>query len=195
MSEKESKEDLRAVPADQRSQGPNETMMISSSELASKVAAGAAGQGRKIQGTPKLLGRSEAVAGRVYELTKPKTMIGRQDSNDVVIIDGTVSARHAQIVNNDGVWRVVNLISTNGTSVNGRTNVVSYLAPGDVISFGRVEMVFEAPESEPTVAAGGRRQGGRGHGRSDTTKAILWAAVGAGLLIVLGVTARWLGLI
>lgn len=195
MSDKESKEDLRAIPADQRSQGPNETLMISSSELASKVAAGAAGQARKIQGTPKLVGRSDVVAGRVYELTKPKTMIGRQDSNDVVIIDGTVSARHAQIVNDDGVWRVVNLISTNGTSVNGRTNVVSYLAAGDVISFGRVEMVFEAPGSERTVPAAGKRQSGQGHGSSDTTKAILWAAAGAGLLIVLGVGARLLGLI
>lgn len=195
MSDKESKEDLRAIPADQRSQGPNETLMISSSELASKVAAGAAGQARKIQGTPKLVGRSDLVAGRVYELTKPKTMIGRQDSNDVVIIDGTVSARHAQIVNDDGVWRVVNLISTNGTSVNGRTNVVSYLAAGDVISFGRVEMVFEAPGSERTVPAAGKRQSGQGHGSSDTTKAILWAAAGAGLLIVLGVGARLLGLI
>lgn len=196
MSDKESNEDLRAIPADQRAQGPNETMMISSSELTSRVTAGAAGQARKIQGTPKLVGRSEVVAGRVYELTKPKTMIGRQDSNDVVIIDGTVSARHAQIVNDDEVWRVVNLISTNGTSVNGRTNVVSFLAPGDVISFGRVEMVFEAPESERTEAVGGMRQ--RGHQAktgSDTTKAILWAAVGAGLLIVLGVAARLLGLI
>lgn len=195
MTDKEKKEDLRAVPADQRSQGPNETMMISSSELAAKIASGAAGTAVKLQGTPKLVGRSEAVAGRAYELTKPKTMIGRQDSNDIVIIDGTVSARHAQIVNDEGVWRVVNLISTNGTSVNGRTSVVSYLAPGDVISFGRVEMVFEAPESERTLPAGGARRSGRGAGTSDTAKAVLWAAAGAGLLIVLGVAARLLGLI
>lgn len=195
MSDRENKEDLRAVPADQRSQGPNETMMISSTELANKVTAGAAGQARKIKGTPKLVGRSEAVAGQVYELTKPKTMIGRQDSNDIIIIDGTVSARHAQIVNDEGVWRVVNLISTNGTSVNGRNNVVSYLAPGDVISFGRVEMVFEAPESERTIPAAGALRQGRGNARSDTTKAVLWACAGAGLLIVLGVGARLLGLI
>lgn len=193
MSDKESKEDLRAVPADQRAQGPNETMMISSTDMAANVTAGAAGVGRKIQGTPKLVGRSEAVANRIYELTKPKTMIGRQDSNDVVIIDGTVSARHAQIVNDDGVWRVVNLISTNGTSVNGRTSVVSFLAPGDIIAFGRVEMLFEAPASERTVAARGARRSGQAG--SDTTKAILWAAVGAGLLIVLGVAARLAGLI
>ncbi len=195
MTENESKEALRAVPADQRSQGPNETMMISSAELAGKVAPGGAEKAKKIEGTPKLIGRSEAVAGRVYELTKTKTMIGRQDSNDIVIIDGTVSARHAQIVNDDGIWRVVNLISTNGTSVNGRTNVISYLAPGDLIAFGRVEMVFDAPESEPTVTARTARRLAPGRGGSDTSKAILWVAVGAGLLIVVGVAARLLGLI
>lgn len=193
MSNEKEQDDPRAIPADQRSQGPNETMMLSSSDLVAKVTAGAAGEARRIQGTPKLVGRSEVVAGRVYELTKPKTMIGRQDSNDVVIVDGTVSARHAQIVNDDGVWRVVNLISTNGTSVNGRNNVVSYLAPGDVISFGRVEMVFEASESERTVPAGRGLRSGRISNGSDTAKAILWASVGAGLLIVIGVGARLLG--
>ncbi len=193
MSDKDTKEDLRSVPADQRSQGPNETMIISSSELASKVTAAAAGQARKIEGTPKLVGRSDAVAGRAYELTKPKTMVGRQNSNDVVIEDGTVSARHAQIVNDEGVWRVVNLISTNGTSVNGRTNIVSYLAPGDVISFGRVEMVFEVGDSERTVSGGGTRRSFVGRPSSDSP--ILWAGIGAAVIIALVVGARMLGLI
>lgn len=193
MSDKDTNEDLRSVPADQRSQGPNETVILSSSEIASKVTAAAAGQARKIKGTPKLVGRSEAVAGRTFTLTKPKTMIGRQSSNDVVIEDGTVSARHAQIVNDDGTWRVVNLISTNGTSVNGRTNIVSYLAPGDVISFGRVEMVFEAGDGERTVSAGGARSRFIGTPSSDSP--VLWAGIGAAVIIALGVGARMLGLI
>lgn len=193
MSDKDTKEDLRSVPADQRSQGPNETMIISSSELASKVTAAAAGQARKIDGTPKLVGRSDAVAGQTYELAKPKTMVGRQSTNDVVIEDGTVSARHAQIVNDEGVWRVVNLISTNGTSVNGRTNIVSYLAPGDVISFGRVEMIFEVGERERTIPDGGTRRSFVGRPSSD--RPILWAGIGAAAIIALGVGARMLGVI
>ena len=57
-------------------------------------------------------------------------------------------------------------------------------------------MLFEAPESERTVSAHGMSQRGQqAKAGSDTTRAILWAAVGAGLLIVLGVAARLLGLI
>ena len=51
-------EDPRTVPADQRSQGPNETMMLSSEELDNKVASTAAGVKQVIRGTPRLVGRS-----------------------------------------------------------------------------------------------------------------------------------------
>lgn len=180
------KEDPRAVPADQRSQGPNETMMISSAELASKVASAATGERRVIQGTPRLVGRSDAVAGVTLELTKAKTTIGRAENSDLRIEDGTVSSRHAQIVNENGVWRVVNLISTNGTSVNGNTAIVSYLAPGDIISFGRVEMKFEVEGAE---AARGGAQKTRVSGRSGSVNPIIWAAIGAGLVVIIGAVA------
>ncbi|MDZ7825655.1 MAG: FHA domain-containing protein [Gammaproteobacteria bacterium] len=145
------KEDPRAVPADQRSKGPNHTMMLSSDELSAQVASAATGDRSLIQGVPRLVGRSEPVEGVQLDLTKSKTTIGRADNSDLVIKDGTVSSRHAQIVNENGVWRVVNLISTNGTSVNGNTAIVGYLSPGDVIAFGRVEMLFEADgEAHPT---------------------------------------------
>ncbi|HSG88880.1 MAG TPA: FHA domain-containing protein [Pseudomonadales bacterium] len=184
----ENKEDPRAVPADQRSQGPNETMMISSAELASKVASAATGERRVIQGTPKLVGRSEAVAGVVVELTKPKTTVGRAEASDIVIEDGTVSSRHAQIVNENGVWRVVNLISTNGTSVNGNTAIVSYLAPGDIISFGRVEMLFEVPGADAGRAAAPKatRKPAGGGGRVNP---MIWAGIGASVLVIVGVAA------
>ncbi len=193
MSEKDANEDLRSVPADQRSLGPNETVILSSSELASGATSAAAGQARKIKGTPKLVGISDAVANRSLELTKPKTMIGRQSRNDIVIEDSSVSARHAQIVNEDGIWRVVNLISTNGTSVNGRTSIVSYLAPGDVIAFGRVEMIFEAEEGESPIASGDAR--GRSGGRSSSTSPVLWAVIAASAIIAIGAGAWTLGLI
>lgn len=184
----DNKEDPRAVPADQRSQGPNETMMISSAELASKVASAATGERREIKGTPKLIGKSEAVAGIVLELTKPKTTIGRAENSDVVIEDGTVSSRHAQIVNENGVWRVVNLISTNGTSVNGNTAIVSYLAPGDTISFGRVEMLFQVDGAEASRPAATPRAGSAARG-SGGVSPLIWAGIGAGIVVIVGVVA------
>lgn len=179
MSEHE--EDPRAVPADQRAQGPNETLMISSEELASKGATAASGEKKVVKGTPRLVGRSEIVAGRTIELTKAKTTVGRDGGNDIVIEDGTVSARHAQIVSENGVWRVVNLISTNGTSVNGHTAIVSYLGPGDVVAFGRVEWDFQAE-------AGGGAQRMKS-GEKGGSRIGLWIGIGVGVLVVAAAAA------
>ena len=177
----ENQEDPRAVPADQRAQGPNETLMISSEELASKVSTAAAGEKRVVKGTPRLVGRSDVVSGRTVELSHAKTTVGRDAANDIVIEDGTVSARHAQIVSENGVWRVVNLISTNGTSVNGNTAIVSYLGPGDVVAFGRVEWDFVAE----TGGAAQRAETSSGGG----SKAGLWIGIGGGVLVVAAAAA------
>ena len=193
MNDEEEKRDLRAVPADQRALGPNETIILSSADLAEKMSGGAAGRATSIEGIPRLVGRSEPVAHRHYELTKPKTMVGRQANNDIVIEDPTVSARHAQIVNDDGIWRVVNLISTNGTAVNGRTGVVSYLAPGDVIAFGQVEMVFEAGDSERTQQGLMGRERTTGDDRA-SRRIGLWALI-IGAVVALVIAASLLDLV
>lgn len=151
----DNKENLRAVPADQRSVGPNETMIISSTPAKGAKTTEARRQPTVVKGTPRLVGRGDPIAGQIFQLKPDKTTVGRSSSNDIVINDGTISARHAQIVQENGTWRVINLISTNGTSVNGQTNIVSYLAPGDVVSFGRVEAVFEAQSERASSAAGG----------------------------------------
>lgn len=159
----DNKENLRAVPADQRTVGPNETMIISPGDIQQRVSsADASKQAPIIKGTPRLVGRGEPIAGQIFQLKPDKTTVGRSQANDIVINDGTISARHAQIVQEGGKWRVINLISTNGTAVNGRTNIVSYLAPGDVISFGRVEAVFEAQAD----GAGGRQSSSSGAEKS-----------------------------
>ena len=177
-------EDPRAVPADQRSKGPNQTMMISSDELPAQVASASTGDRSVIQGVPRLVGRSEPVKGVQLDLTKSKTTIGRADNSDLVIKDGTVSSRHAQIVNENGVWRVVNLISTNGTSVNGNTAIVSYLSPGDVIAFGRVEMLFEAEGEERTRPA--TKKSARKKQQGKPLHPAVWAGIGAGTVLLAG---------
>ena len=184
------KENLRAVPADQRSVGPNETMIIAPGDIqqAGRVASGdARKQAQVIKGTPRIVGRGEPIAGQIFQLKPDKTTVGRSQANDIVINDGTISARHAQIVQENGTWRVINLISTNGTSVNGRTNIVSYLAPGDVISFGRVEALFEAQADKSGRAAAGGPTGGR----IERNK-IVWIVAVAAVVIVAIVAATLL---
>lgn len=184
--------DLRAVPADQRTQGPNETMIISTGELA--LALASAGSRVRIEGRPKLNFRSGPLAGRTFELSGDRTMIGRRDDNDIIIEHSTVSSRHCQIVNQDGIWRVVNLISTNGTAVNGRNGAVSYLAPGDVMTLGKIEILFEADQEDGTerVKHGGLA-GAVKVKRTGRHAALIWSGVGVLFAVSMGMGAGILG--
>lgn len=96
-----------------------------------------------------LLGASEPVAGMTFRTSMGRILIGRQDDCDVVIRDRTVSARHAELmVRAEGVT-ITNLMSTNGTRVNGEEVQTSRLHDGDVLRLGRVSLVFkDIPASE-----------------------------------------------
>ena len=53
-------------------------------------------------------------------LGRDKLLIGRHSFNDVSLRDPSVSRHHAILVPDGGAWVVVDLNSTNGTTVNGR---------------------------------------------------------------------------
>jgi hypothetical protein len=79
-------------------------------------------------------------------LTKPVTVFGRAKECDVVAADLNVSRRHAEIhVEGGGHW-LVDLDSTNGTTVNGKKVKRVQLAAGDRIGIGSSELVFERSE-------------------------------------------------
>jgi hypothetical protein len=99
--------------------------------------------------------------------------LGRNDGNDLVISEPSVSGSHCQLILADGTVRVQDVGSTNGTFVNG-VQITDVGLNGDVqIRFGTVEAIFEAdgdadnsappsprlqvttnaPSSEATVAA------------------------------------------
>ena len=46
--------------------------------------------------------------------------IGRDDACDIVLNHGSVSNRHAQIIHQNGRWKIVSLVSTNGIMINGQ---------------------------------------------------------------------------
>jgi len=82
--------------------------------------------------------------------------IGRAEQCDIQLGESTVSARHAQLVLEQGKWRVVNLVSSNGILVNGEKRLSAYLADGDVIGLGRAKLVFYSPDSK-TVNKGSKQ--------------------------------------
>lgn len=113
--------------------------------------------------SPRLVGLSGHLNGKVFELAfgdrKDATRtwkIGRDaDTVDLVISDSNVSGQHAQLINQDARWKVVNWMSANGTFVNGEKGLSTYLKSGDIIRMGGTELAFELPASSGKSAVSG----------------------------------------
>jgi hypothetical protein len=72
---------------------------------------------------------------KIY-LTKTSTVLGRNETSDVVIANSDVSSRHCLLdIQARGVF-ILDLDSTNGTFINGALIRDGYLNPGDRIELG-----------------------------------------------------------
>lgn len=106
--------------------------------------------------------------------------IGRGEQCDVRLTDPTVSARHAQLVCENGKWRIVNLISSNGILVNGEKRLSAFLNDGDVIELGRTRLAFFGPS--PVSRDGTGSSESSKSGRSNTLVFIVVAAISVAAL-------------
>ncbi|WP_299444965.1 DUF3662 and FHA domain-containing protein [uncultured Phycicoccus sp.] len=88
------------------------------------------------------------VDGERYPLMGAMTILGRDDSADIILDDPGISRRHSEIrVTTDGphfVTSVRDLGSTNGTFVNGERITSTHLEDGDRITVGRTSITFRA---------------------------------------------------
>ena len=80
--------------------------------------------------------------GRVVPIQQPVTVLGRGTEADVRLTDTGVSRRHAELHLEDGKVTIVDLQSTNGTSVNGRPVDRALLHDGDRLGLGGSLLVF-----------------------------------------------------
>lgn len=84
--------------------------------------------------------------------------IGRQDGNELVIRDSSLSRRHALITSFNDVAQISDCGSQNGTSLNGqRLNSAAVLKHGDLITIGqdckiRVQVVTKTAPHTPVIA-------------------------------------------
>ena len=82
--------------------------------------------------------------GRRMVVGRTGAVIGRSRDCDVVLGDGNVSRRHAEVLPTDGGWSVNDLGSTNGVLVNGRRiDGSAPLKAGDRIELGTSQLRFE----------------------------------------------------
>lgn len=71
--------------------------------------------------------------------------IGRDPNCLICLSDAVVSARHARVFWSEGVWRIEDAGSRNGTRVNGEAIAASrVIAPGDQIDIGGARLRVSA---------------------------------------------------
>jgi hypothetical protein len=79
-----------------------------------------------------------------YLIEKPVVNIGRQRYNDIVVEDKRVSRDHAKILFQDGQFRILDLGSTNGITINGTPRMRQHiLSNGDRFTIGSYDFFFQ----------------------------------------------------
>ena len=84
-----------------------------------------------------------AATGETFTLAAERTVIGREQDCDVIILDPSVSRRHAEILHSDSGWLVRDTGSTNGTKINGVATTQSRIYSGDVLDLGKTRLEFQ----------------------------------------------------
>jgi DNA-binding NtrC family response regulator len=79
--------------------------------------------------------------------------VGKDRSNDLVLDDPFVSARHARLERRRGRWRVRDLASTNGTTLAGVRITEAELPEGAPLAMGDTELLLEASAAPRPAAA------------------------------------------
>lgn len=139
-----------------RDEGPQGTRVFSREEVDRLL--DEAVRSDPADGGAELRGLSETVSGQSFALDSGRILVGRASRCAIRIDETSVSSEHARLVNDRHGWRVVNLLSTNGTFVNGRKVSNADLHDGDQLCFGRVEFTFHDPgEGRARAAGGGKR--------------------------------------
>ena len=97
---------------------------------------------------PALIGLSSGLTGKCYKFDNKKFTIGRKNDNFIMLTDPSVSSMHAQIRKVETGWKLMNLLSSNGTYVNSEKVTEKIIVPGDRIAFANSEFVFGLVDEE-----------------------------------------------
>ena len=99
---------------------------------------------------PKFTVLYEKLRGKSFEINRDAMSIGRKDSCDIQLADGSVSSHHADILRTERDGEVCYILrdndSTNGTRVNNEPVTEKVLKNSDLISFGHVEVLFDGAD-------------------------------------------------
>ena len=99
--------------------------------------------------TPRITVTFDGSTVAVHELTERQYIIGRTELADIAIDDPYVSKTHAMLRVYANAIVLLDLNSTNGTTVNSQVAIKRVLRNNDIISLGRYRLKLEnAPEMD-----------------------------------------------
>jgi pSer/pThr/pTyr-binding forkhead associated (FHA) protein len=83
-------------------------------------------------------------AGMSYDLADDETLIGRNPTTHITLLDDGISREHSMILCDEttGDYSIEDLQSTNGTKVNGKRVRSANLGDGDQIQIGHTRFRF-----------------------------------------------------
>lgn len=84
-----------------------------------------------------------AHTGFAFPLNENVTSIGRSAENDIMITDDTVSNQHSKVRIEEGKFIIYDLVTTNGTLVNGEAVHNREIKENDEIKIGDTLFVFK----------------------------------------------------
>ncbi len=82
--------------------------------------------------------------GTTHLLCAEETLIGRNSTSQIRLMDETISREHAIISYDEaeGSWVVEDLQSSNGTKLNGKRVRSASLSHGDLVQVGHIKLKF-----------------------------------------------------
>jgi pSer/pThr/pTyr-binding forkhead associated (FHA) protein len=103
----------------------------------------------------------DELKGQEFACIRTELRIGRTDDNDITLDHRSLSRTHAKLVREDGgEWRVIDMQSANGLTVNGESYAQATLGSGDIIELGHVKLRFlnagDAADDLPAGEGGSR---------------------------------------
>ena len=102
---------------------------------------------------PRLRFVSTVQGADTIELQEPIITIGRDIENVVSIEDGNISKHHALLIKDGPTYKIFDLHSINGTTVNGKRITTTTLKEGDAVRIGYLDLTYEIALTAPTPPA------------------------------------------
>jgi MoxR-like ATPase len=100
---------------------------------------------------------SGPMAGQRLTLSAAKYSMGRKLSLDIPLNDDACSGEHAELRLEDGVWKIVDLRSSNGTWLNDNKIDSATLVQGDTVQVGDTKFVFGGKTAAPKEESAGAK--------------------------------------